>query len=158
MKKIKLTQGKYALIDNEDFELVSQYKWMLDNNGYATTWKYIPKYKNNRFTAMHKIILRYNKKLRCDHKNENKLDNRKSNLRICTHGQNLQNRNKPINNISGYKGVDFSKNLKKYRARICINYKIIHLGYFKTAKEAGISYNKAAKKLHGEFANTNKIQ
>ena len=157
MKKIKLTQGKFALIDDEDFELVSKYKWMFGNGGYAMTWIYCPEYQNNRFTAMHKILIKYDKKLRCDHINRNKLDNRRINLRICTHQQNLQNRPMSIDNLSGYKGVDFCKNKKLYRARICANFKKYHLGYFENKKDAAIAYNNAAIKLVGEFAYLNKI-
>lgn len=157
MKRIKLTQGKYALIDNEDFELVSKYKWTVDSYGYATAWQYSTITQNTKFTSMVKIIMPpYNtKKLKCDHIDGNILNNQKSNLRLCTHRENLRNRKKPKNNTSGFKGVRIRH--KKYEARIGFNYKEIHLGTYKTIHEAANAYNKAAIKYYGQFANLNKL-
>jgi hypothetical protein len=97
-----------------------------------------------------------------DHINGNRLDNRKSNLRICTQFQNTKNRFKSRSNKSGYKGVSFFKAkypLKKpWVAEIVYNYKRISLGYFYTKEDAAKAYNKKAIELFGEFAKLNVIK
>jgi hypothetical protein len=91
-----------------------------------------------------------------DHKNKNKLDNRRSNLRICTNSENLMNRGKQRNNTIGHKGVSEDKRIKrkKYRARITANKNTHLLGYFEKADEAGAAYKKSVKQYHGRFART----
>ncbi len=155
MRKIQLIsrwgelQG-YALIDDEDFELVSQYQWHLTHFGYAI-------YKEIR---MHRLIMNTPKGMDTDHVNENKLDNRKVNLRICTRSQNMANDGLKKNNTVGFKGVGFIKirNLKKpWRAYLMINKKHIHLGYFETKIDGAKAYNEAALKYFGEFAKLNNV-
>jgi hypothetical protein len=93
-----------------------------------------------------------------DHINHNGLDNRKTNLRICTTSQNAQNRPKDTRNISGYKGVGrcMSRGCNyEWRAEIKINGKKIHLGLFHSPEKAALAYDKAARNLFGEFALTN---
>ena len=90
-----------------------------------------------------------------DHINGNPLDNRKSNLRICTNAENQRNRGVNKNNTSGYKGVCWAKQNKKWKARIKHNGKLIHLGYYKDKEEAARAYDKKAKELHGEYAYLN---
>jgi len=87
-----------------------------------------------------------------DHKNMNKLDNTKSNLRVCTKSQNGQNRNVQSNNKLGIKGVVFRPTNKKYRAIIKLNGKQFNLGHYNTAQEASFAYEKAAKEMFGDFA------
>jgi hypothetical protein len=86
-----------------------------------------------------------------DHINGNKLDNRKSNLRICTQQDNCRNRCVQSNNKSGYKGVSFNKEKQKYEACICIDKKTIHLGLFNSAIDAAIAYKNSETKLFGKF-------
>ena len=87
-----------------------------------------------------------------DHINRNPLDNRRENLRICTHQQNQYNRTKQSNNTSGFKGVSFNKEKQKFEARIGIDGKSKFLGYFDTAEKASECYKQAALKHHGDFA------
>ena len=90
-----------------------------------------------------------------DHKNGNKLDNRKENLHYATYSQNAQNQRKKINSSSGFLGVEkMSKN--SFRARMIVNGKKICVGYFKTGKKAAIAYDKAALVIFGRHALTNK--
>ena len=157
-KEIQLTQGKVAIIDDEDFEYLNQFKWHTVencNNFYAKT-----SMKNNRGKkiSMHRLLTKnINTKMHTDHINGNGLDNRKINLRICTHSENLRNRKKNVNNKSGYKGVSLDKNLNKFRCKLYMNGKAIHIGYFINPKDAARAYNDAALKYHGEFAHLNKI-
>ncbi|MBK9496425.1 MAG: HNH endonuclease [Xanthomonadales bacterium] len=89
-----------------------------------------------------------------DHINGDGEDNRIVNLREATHSDNARNRCISKRNMSGFKGVDFRPDGKKWRASICVNRKLIHLGLFSTPEEAHEAYVAAAIRLHGEFANT----
>lgn len=160
MKKIQLIQGKYALVDDEDFEYLNQWKWEIfknrSGNLYVIRRIYIgEKHKSIR---MHREIMNPLKNEEIDHKNHNGLDNRRSNLRICNHSQNMMNRIMLKRNKSGYTGVYFNKNsLRKnpWIAQITINKKAINLGYFRTAHQAAIARDLWAKDLYGEFASLN---
>lgn len=153
MKIIKLSQGKFAIIDNEDFERINQYKWYLSHYGYAVRTA-----KKTRQTIwMHREINNTPEGMRTDHINRNPLDNRKSNLRTCKQGQNVLNRIKSKNYGNPYKGVSKHTQNSKWRARIMINQKEISLGCYDTPEEAALSYNKAAKEHFGEFARLNQI-
>lgn len=152
MKYIKLTKGKRAIVDNEDFERLSSLNWSF-TNGYAAK-----KVKGNKNLFMHTFIMNCPKDKKIDHKNGNGLDNRKTNLRICTQAQNIANQKIGTRNISGYKGVSYfkaGKRLKRWVAKIVVNYRQKHLGYFDNKKEAALAYNEAAKKYFGEYARLN---
>lgn len=161
MVEIQLTQGKVALVDDEDFERLSQFKWCAYTGGcnyYAMT--NIRKKDGKRTSLqMHRFIMSvFDSKTIIDHINGNGLDNRKDNLRICTQAENTRNRSKSLNNTSGFKGVYWHKYDKKWHAQIIINYKKIHLGIFTCKIEAAQAYNQAAIKYHGEFAQLNQIE
>lgn len=157
MEQIPLTQGKYALIDDEDFELVSKHKWCAlhrpNNRYYAVT----AIKKDNKWTTlrMHRLIMNAQKEQQIDHRNGNGLDNLRSNLRICTMQENFRNAKLRINCSSKYKGVSRYKPMNKWRVAITLNYKYIHLGYFDSEVEAARCYDTKAKELFGEFARTN---
>lgn len=151
MKKIKLTQGQFALVDDEDYEKVNQFKWCAHwnvNHFYA---------KNNKKGRMHRYIMNTPVGMFTDHKNHNTLDNQKSNLRICTYQQNQANRKKQKGISSKYKGVCWDKQVRKWLVGIRFNQKRINLGRFKSEIKAAIAYNKKAKELFGAFALLNKI-
>ena len=160
MKEIQLTQGKVALVDDEDFEYLNQLKWFADK---ATNGKFYAVRKSIRINKkginqkMHRMIFGNDLKLHIDHINGDTLDNRRCNLRICTHQQNMFNKSISKSNKSGYKGVSYMNTSKMYKASISINRKTIFIGYFYYAKQAAKAYNIAAVKYHGEFANLNKI-
>ena len=161
MKEIPLTQGKFALVDDEDYELLIKNKWRV-SIGYATrnqiTYsRELKKIVKQHSFLMHRVITNAPKGTQIDHINGNKLDNRKVNLRICTNSQNHANTFLRKDNTSGKKGINWCKQTKSWRARITVNQKEIYLGRFKSLKKASEIYNSAATKYFGEFAKLNKI-
>ena len=160
MKEIKLTQGKITLVDDEDYEYLNQFKWYVFKKGHTY---YVARQKSingvTKTILMHRLIINTPNNMMTDHIDHNGLNNQKYNLRICTNGQNLMNRN-PYG-ASKYLGVYFLKLVKKTReyiyihAGITVNKKTIHLGRFKTEEAAARAYDKAAKQYHGDFANLN---
>ena len=154
---IKLTQDKYAIIDDEDFKLVDQYKWHVlktSVNNYAAT--NAGGRKNRKYILMHKLILDYFGFSDIDHINGNALDNRKQNLRICSRQQNIRNKKK-CNKIcsSQYKGVWFRKDTQKWSSEITVDYKKICLGCFVNEVDAAKAYNEVAREYFGKFAKLN---
>ena len=105
---------------------------------------------------MHREIagLTWGDKLVVDHINGNPLDNRRTNLRVCTNAENMRNRGKNKNNTSGFKGVTYFKFAKLWKAQIKVDRKGVFLGYFKTPEAAHQAYCEAAAKYHGDFAKT----
>lgn len=150
--RIPLTQGKFAIVDKQDFELVNQYKWHLFGKGYAARDEKINGKKKK--VSMHRLILQPPKGMETDHINQNILDNRRKNLRICTHQQNCSN-HKGYKKIKGVGKIKDRFLKKPYYASIMVFYKRIHLGYFATRKKAGRAYDKAAIKYFGDFARLN---
>ncbi len=154
MKYIELTKGEKAIVDDIDFEYLNKLNWSF-SNGYAAK-----KLKGNKNLFMHTLIVNCPKNMKVDHKNGDGLDNRKKNLRVCTQAQNIANQKVRSDNLSGYKGVSFfkyGKRIRRWVAKITVNYSQKHLGYFYTEKEAAIAYNKGAKKYFGEFAKLNSL-
>ena len=157
-KEIQLTRGKIAIVDDDMYDYLMQWKWYahsLSGKFYSTRCIRIGGKKIT--ILMHRIIMNTKKGLVVDHINGLTLDNRKVNLRICTHGENIRNQKLSISNKSGYKGVYFNKRDSNWRARIQLNNKEIHIGCYINIKDAARAYNEAAVKYHGEFANLNKI-
>ena len=152
MKRIPLTQGKFAIVDNEDFEWLNQWKWFA-KKGYSTFYAVRNISQSPYLIRMHRQILGLTKGdgKETDHINHNGLDNRQDNLRLCTHTQQQQNR-QPQKVSSKFKGVGYHKKSEKWMARITYLSKRIYLGLFDTEKEAAKSYNKISNKLFGEFA------
>lgn len=152
MKYIPLTQGKFAIVDDEDFSELSKLKWWyLSAGGYAVYTKRIGvrSIKN----LMHKLLMGSIRGLEIDHLNGDGLDNRKNNLRFCTHRQNIQNQKKRWN--KKFKGTCFLWDRRKWRASITLEGKTIYLGTYLTETEAGDAYSRAALKYFGRFARIN---
>jgi len=154
MKKIQLTQGKYALVDNSDFEWLNQWKWHYLNIGYAARRDYS---NGGKYVYMHRLITGVPGTQQSDHINHNKLDNRRENLRLATKSQNMANTLPRKTNTSGFKGVSWDKSRNKWAVEITVNYKNIHLGRYTDIKQAAQAYNEAAQKHFGSFARLNTV-
>lgn len=161
MKYIHLGKsGKYTIVDDSDYEFLNQFKWSLSSNGYAVTYKYIPAINKSVFVRMHRVLMLLSSSsptctsLMVDHINNNKLDNRKSNLRICTKSLNEANKVR-INNKTGYRGIYTYG--EKFCAAISKDGNRYYLGVFESSKDAARAYNKKAEELYGEYASLNKI-
>ncbi len=153
MKTIPLSNGKFALIDDRDFKMVSRHTWRMSERGYASrNWR-------QRRVYMHRQIMNAPIGIEVDHKNRNRLDNRRKNLRFCTADMQQYNRGMDGRNTSGFKGVSTTRKSKimPWRARIGWRKQQILIGHFKRSKDAARAYDKAAKRLFGEFARTNKM-
>lgn len=149
MKEIITSKGQKILVDDEDYLFLNQRKWRLDKDGYAVRATRVN--KKDIYLRMHRVIMNCPKGLEVDHINSNKQDNRKLNLRICTHSQNGKNYNPKIRRgINKLRGVRFRR--RHYTANIRVDGKNINLGNFKTQEEAHEAYNMACLKYHGEFA------
>ena len=145
-KQIPLTQGKFAIVDADDYEWLSQWKWCARKG--TSAWYAI----RNGDNRMHRIIINTPSGMDTDHINGNGLDNRKCNLRMCSRSQHHYNR-KPKK--GKYKGVNIGGYTNKWQARITVKGKRISLGYYKTKKDAALAYDNAAKKCCGNYARTN---
>ncbi len=152
-KSITLTRGKVALVDDADYERINKHKWYINENGYAVRTQWMPPKK----IRMHREVMKTPDEMITDHINGDKLDNRKSNLRICNDSQNAANGRIRNTNTSGYKGVSWHKQNKKWRAYIVISGKQKSLGLYDTPREAAKAYNDAAQEIFGVFAKINKL-
>jgi hypothetical protein len=152
-KEISLTRGYTTIVDDDSYGELARHKWHINGAGYAV--RFIGGRINKKALLMHRFIIDAPQGMLVDHINGNKLDNRRSNLRICTQAQNQMNVGKHRDNSSGYKGVSLSKRVGKWRADIKANGKRRTIGYFDTAERAAFAYNEAAKKYHGEFSKIN---
>jgi hypothetical protein len=156
-RRIPLTQGKYAIVDPEDFERSNKHKWCAvksTNTFYANRNKRVG--KKYITIGMHREVIHPPGHLFVDHINHNGLDNRKANLRPATCSQNNYNRiHFGKSQSSKYKGVRWNKQRKKWIVLIKYNCKRKFLGYFKDEIHAAKAYDEAAKKYHKEFASLN---
>lgn len=157
VKAITISDGTEVIVDSDDYEKLTKYKWSANGNGYAVRGVHIGNRKYRKI-YMHREILNVKSSEIVDHVNGNKFDNRKENLRVVTPSQNAVNAGRRKNNSSGYKGVFYESRRDKWRAEIKVNYRSVFLGYFDNKEDAAKAYNKAALKHHGEYAKFNKVK
>lgn len=166
MKKIPLTQGEFAIVDDRDFEELSRWRWSLvvckSGIKYAARGTRNRKEGTQETILMHRQITRAPKGKRIDHRDGDGLNNRRKNLRFATPHQNCCNSKKPLTNRSGFKGVFANHYQGKRKSSTYFTASIrkgksIHIGSFKTAEEAAKAYNAKALELFGEFARLNPI-
>lgn len=156
-KLIKLTQGKFATVDEEDFESLNQKKWCASVNRKGGDYAALC-YENGKMIRMHRKILGVtDSKIMVDHIDHDTLNNQRYNLRLATITQNNFNRKSLPNSTSKYRGVSWYSRDKRWVARIGNGGTQKTLGWFRDEIEAALAYNKAAIERYGEFANLNKI-
>lgn len=144
------TSGKFAIVD-KDFAHLDKYFWSLHIMGYAASRS------PGKHTLLHRMIMQPEASVDIDHINGDKLDNRKSNLRLCSRGQNGLNKPQRSHSKQLYKGIEYRKDVGKYTARINFKGKRYNLGHYVTPEEAASVYNAKAKELFGEFAYLNEV-
>lgn len=158
MKLIPLTKGMSAMVDDEDFDFLNQWKWHVSLSRYGGAYaKRIDTSGGGRLKiSMHRLLLKAPETMKVDHRDRNGLNNQKYNIRRCTQFQNCHNRGMHSKNTSGFKGV-FPR-LKKgdFVSRIGVRGKYQHIGVFKDIKDAARAYDEAAVRIAGDFAVTNK--
>lgn len=156
-RRIHLTDGKFAIVDQQDFYWLNSFDWCLkENHGFL----YAARFNNfcdnpPKILSMHREIMNAPPGILVDHRNCYGLDNRRENIRFATHAQNNCNRRKRKNASSKYTGVIFDKQTGKWRARITANGKMLSLGRSISEIDAAKAYDAAAKKYYGEFARVN---
>ena len=151
MKEIVLTKGKVALVDDEDYEMLILLggRWCV-NDGYAY---------NAKLGRMHRMLLGAKPGVMVDHRNGNKFDNRRQNLRLCTNSQNQANRQVSTGK-SKFKGVIWQRRSDSngfWKAQITVQKKVVYLGSYLTDLDAARAYNVAATEHFGEFAHLNDL-
>ena len=158
-REIALTNGGVALIDDEDFDRVNSHPWRLGNRGYPLRKVYVrgsgarnPRYKT---ILLHRFIAEAPAGVQVDHVNGTKADCRRSNLRCCVNKEN--SRNMRPKTALGLKGVHAHQNSRRWRARITVDGREIHLGMFDTPQLAAAAYNDAAREYFGAFAYINPL-
>jgi hypothetical protein len=152
-REIPLTRGMVALVDSHDYDFLLQWRWNAKiNKTHRTFYATRTEGNESRTIHMHRVILSVPIGMSVDHINGNGLDNRRSNLRICTSHENSFNHSLISSNTSGYKGVCWNKASSKWQAGIMLNGKSTHLGLFSDPVDAARAYDVAARKLFGEFA------
>jgi len=159
MLTVPLTQSESAIIDDCDRDLL-RFKWRFNrtnrHKGYAA--RNVQRNYKRRLIYLHKVIAeRKGLAGEIDHRDGNPLNNRRRNLRACTHRQNIQNSTLRWNSRSGLKGVSEHKDRRRYQAWITVDGKLKSLGIWKSKREAARRYNKAAIEHFGEFGALNPV-
>lgn len=157
MKEIALTQGKIAIVDDEDFEILNKYNWHAHKNKSGLFYAIRRAKINEKWThiKMHREIMNAAWYQLVDHKDGNTLNNMRLNLRIATKSQNAANRTTHIRTSSKFKGVSWHKYRERWQAYITQSYKTYYLGLYNNEEEAARVYDLKAKELFGEYAKLN---
>ena len=156
MKEIHLTKGKVAIVDDTDFEGLSQWKWHAKLScGLWYAARAVTMAGRKITIRMHRLITNASDGMEVDHIDGDGLNNLRQNLRIVTRNQNRFNSRVRVDNTSGYKGVSLNKRTGRWVAWIGYYGKHKNLGYFATPEMAAQAYDAAARELFGEFARLN---
>lgn len=164
VRHITLTQGQVALVDDVDFDRLSQLTWwaLWNKNSktyYAITGWWDAQLKRDIHQSMHRLIMEVrDPQDHVDHEDHNGLNNQRDNLRVCSPMENNRNRRKIHNTTSIYKGVSRNRGRVNWRACIYVNRRGIYLGMFANEEQAALAYNVAAKQHFGSFAILNNVK
>jgi hypothetical protein len=156
MKKISLTQDKYAIVDDSDYVFLNKNKWCLNSRpgrklSYAKRAITLENGKQ-KFISMHSLLIDTPKGMVVDHIDGDGLNNQRKNLRICSHTQNTRNASLSKRNKSGSKGIFWNKTNNKWKVSIGVDKKLLHIGYFINKEEAQKAYRNASLIYHKEFS------
>jgi hypothetical protein len=154
VRLIPLTQGKFAIVDEEDYPELSRHTWHLNSCNKGPV-QYAARTSKGKAILMHRFLTNAPKDLCVDHIDHNGLNNTKRNLRLCTHAQNQKNIRSKRGSTSKYKGVSFRKKINRFIAEVSLKGKRYYLGCYKDEVDAAKVYDKKAKELFGEFAYLN---
>lgn len=160
MRKIPLTQGKFALVDDADYEWLSQWKWCAWKNqaGNFYAIRNAPRTDGKRRTIrMHQVIMGTLGKVLTDHRDGEGLNNQRHNLRTCTPCQNVRNQRKHRDGGSKYKGVHWDSARAQWAAKIYVDGRTVALGRYKSEEVAARAYDSKARECFGEFARVNQV-
>jgi hypothetical protein len=152
MKRIPLTGGLFALVDDADYAALAKYRWSVVRSGRNF---YARRHRSGRGLYMHREVMGLLVGWEVDHINHDGLDNRRRNLRLCTRRENAHNRLPCRNGSSRYKGVSLHKPSGRWRANISSDGKNFFIGSFKSQVGAAKAYDDKARELFGEFAHLN---
>lgn len=160
MKEIVLSKQQVALVDDEDYEFLNQWKWCVlkKRNGtyYAVRAGFLGlPVRKKILIYMHRVILNAIDNVKVDHRDNNGLNNQKYNLRLATNSQNKMNQGLRADSRSGFKGVSWNENMTKWQASIRVKGKLVILGYFDDLVKAAKIYDFWARDIHGEFVYPN---
>lgn len=152
MREIPLTKGLFAVVDDDDFELVSRYRWCAQGvSGPVYAARNDASRPKRTTMFMHRFLLGAPHGFDVDHINGDGLDNRRANIRICSHSENMRNQRLSTRNTSGYKGVTFDRDRGAWAAYIVVSGVLLHLGRFRSAEDAARAYDRSAHLHFGEF-------
>ncbi len=149
-------RGKVAVVDDDDYEKLSGYRWHLQSQGYAARGVAKPD-GHGELVLMHRVITGAGPGEKVDHRDRDRLNNTRGNLRLATHAQNLHNTG-PYSHRDGrptasrYKGVWFNKRTQRWMAEMRFEGRKLSLGGHPDEQSAAEAYDRAARELHGEFA------
>lgn len=146
----KYGEGKFALVSDEDYDELAKYRWRVGTHGYAMRAKWNPKKQNNDCILMHREVMEQPEGMLVDHRDMDKLNNTRGNLRLATKSQNMANSPRRTNSNSPYKGVNFKNG--KWRASIMKEYEAVYIGCYTTPEDAARAYDERAIELFGEYA------
>ncbi len=152
-----ITANLIVIVDSQDLHLLSDFRWDIQKAGktFYLARKEKTGFRKYRKVYLHRMIANPPIGYEVDHINRNGLDNTRDNLRVVTHRENMKNMRQHSDSNSRFRGVYLFKPTGKWQAQICNDHKRFHLGYFDSEIEAAKEYDRAAIRLHGEFANLN---
>ena len=153
MKRVMLTHGYSATVDDADYDAVRRHRWYALRTHQLV---YAARRVGSRIVLMHRAVLRAPCRRRVDHVDGDGLNNRRRNLRLCSHAQNIRNSRKQRRRTSSrYKGVWWAAWARRWRAAIMVDGRAEHLGYFHKESAAARAYDAAARARFKQFAAVN---